>query len=216
FAELLLGEELPLLQLRVARIDDHVILKIDDLLQAGGLHVEQRPQAAGHGLEEPDVDDGGGKLDVAHALAADAAMRDLDAATVADHALVFHAAVLAAGAFPILLRAENALAEQAVLFRAIGAVVDGFRLLHLPERPAADVVRAGEANADRSVVVNAIVTGFTRTHTTYSLYLRGSRTWLACRGSNSLPPRKKEDHSPGRDGVRHRFKSAYCPIQARS
>ena len=58
---------------RVARIDDDVVLEVDDLFQAGGLHVEQRAQAAGHGLEEPDVDDRRGQLDVAHALAADAA-----------------------------------------------------------------------------------------------------------------------------------------------
>ena len=127
-------------------IDDHVVLEVDHLLQAGGLHVQQGAQAAGHGLEEPDVHDRGGQLDVAHPLAADAAVRDLHAAAVADHALVLHAAVLAAGAFPVLLRAEDPLAEQAVLFRAVGAVVDRLRLLDLAERPAADVVRAGQAD----------------------------------------------------------------------
>src|SRR5207244_3512229 len=120
---------------RLARIDDHVILEINDLLQAGGLHVQQGSQTAGHGLEEPDVHDRGGQLDVAHALAADAAVRYLDAAAVADHALVLHAAVLAAGALPVLLRPEDALAEQAVLLRAVGAVVDGLGLLDLAEGP---------------------------------------------------------------------------------
>src|SRR5205807_6593361 len=121
-------------------------------------------QAAGHGLEEPEVDDRGGQLDVAHALAADARVRDLDAAAVADHALVLHAAVLAAGALPVLLGAEDALAEQAVLLGAVGAVVDGLGLLDLAERPAADVVRAGEADAHRAVVVDAIVVNVTGTH----------------------------------------------------
>src|SRR5205807_8442593 len=100
---------------------------------AAGLHVQEGAQAAGHGLEEPDVDDGRGQLDMAHAFTADAAVGDLDAATVADHALVFHAAVLAAGALPVLFRAEDAFAEQAVFFRAIGPVVDRFRLLDLAE-----------------------------------------------------------------------------------
>src|SRR5207248_1709738 len=97
--------------------------------QAGRLHVEQRAEPARHRLEEPDVHDRGGQFDVAHALAADAAVRDLDAAAVADHALVLHAAVLAAGALPILLRAEDAFAEQAVFLGPVGAVVDGLRLL---------------------------------------------------------------------------------------
>src|SRR5205807_6750864 len=114
-------------------------------------------QWAGHGLEEPDVDDRGGQLDVAHALAADARVRDLDAAAVADHALVLHAAVLAAGALPVLFRAEDAPAEQAVLLGAVGAVVDGLRLLDLAERPGADVVRAGQADADGPVVVDPVV-----------------------------------------------------------
>src|SRR5205823_6774841 len=159
-AELLLGQELPLLQRRLAGFDDDVVLEVDDLLQAGRLHVQQRAQARRHRLEEPDVDDRRGQLDVAHALAADAAVRHLDAAAVADHALVFHAAVLAAGALPVLLGAEDALAEQAVLFGAVGAVVDRLGLLDLAERPGANVVWAREADAHRAVVVNAVVAAF--------------------------------------------------------
>ena len=72
-AEVLLGQELPLLERGVAGVDDDVVLEVDDPLQAGGLHVQQGAQAAGHRLEEPDVDDRRGQLDVAHPLAADAA-----------------------------------------------------------------------------------------------------------------------------------------------
>ncbi len=91
-------------------------------------------------------------------------MRHLDAAAVADHALVLHAAVLAAGAFPVLFRAEDALAEQTVLFRAVGAVVDRLGLLDLAERPGADIVRAGQADAHRAVVVDAIVVDVAGAH----------------------------------------------------
>src|SRR5206468_1199630 len=86
-----------------------------------------------------------------------AAMRDLDAAAIADHPLVLHAAILAARAFPVLFGTEDLLAEQPVLLGAIGAVVNRLGLLDLAERPAADVVRAGEADAHRSVVVDAVV-----------------------------------------------------------
>ncbi len=61
---------------------------------------------------------------------------DFPAAAVADHPLVLHAAVPTAGAFPVLLGAEDSLAEEAVLFGAVGPVVDRFRLLDLAERPA--------------------------------------------------------------------------------
>src|SRR5207253_683730 len=134
----------------------HVILEIDDLFQAGGLHVQERAQPARHGLEKPDMNDRGGQLDVAHALAADAAMRDLDAAAVADHPLVFHAAVFAAGAFPVLFRPEDTFTKQTVLFRTVRAVIDRLRLFDFAEGPAANIVGTRQADANRAVVVNAV------------------------------------------------------------
>ncbi len=95
-------------------------------------------------------------------------MRDLDAAAVADHTFVLHAAILAAGAFPILLRTKDALAEEPILFRPVGAVVDRFRLFDFAERPTADVVRTGKADPHGPVVVDAIVISFARTHGTHS------------------------------------------------
>ena len=78
---------------------------------------------------------GRGQLDVAHALAAHARQGDLDAALLADDALVLHALVLAAQALVVLGRAEDAGAEQAVTLGLEGAVVDGLGLLDLAERP---------------------------------------------------------------------------------
>src|SRR5690606_1219580 len=91
-------------------------------------------------------------------------MRDLDAATIADHALVLHAAILAAGAFPVFFRAKDALAEQPVTLGAIGAIVDRFRLFHFAERPATNIVRPSEADFHSRVVVNAIVGRFADAH----------------------------------------------------
>ena len=45
-AVLVFGEELLLLERRLARVDDDVVLEVDDLLQAGRLHVQQRAEAA--------------------------------------------------------------------------------------------------------------------------------------------------------------------------
>ena len=163
-AEFLLGEQLLLLQRRVLGVEHDVVLEVDHLLQAGGLHVEQRAQTAGHGLEEPDVDNRGGQFDMAHPLPANAAVRHFHAAAIADHPLVFHAAVFAAGAFPVLFRSENLLAHQAVFFRTVGAVVDRFGLLDLAKRPAANVVRPCQADLHGRIVIDAIVGGFADAH----------------------------------------------------
>src|SRR5690606_33840987 len=88
-----------------------------------------------HRLEEPDVRDRGGEVDVPHALAALTGRRDHHAALVADDPLVLDALVLAAGALPVLLRAEDALAEQAISLGAVGPVVDGLGLLDFAEGP---------------------------------------------------------------------------------
>ncbi len=127
------GEQLPRFERSVLGVNDHVILEVDHLLQARGLHVEQVAQAARHRLEEPDMHHRGGKLDMAHPLAAHAAVSDLHAAAVADHPLVFHPAILAAGTFPVFLRAKDALAEEAVLFGTVSAVVDRLGLLDFAE-----------------------------------------------------------------------------------
>src|SRR6202051_2289582 len=92
--------------------------------------------------------DGRGELDMAHALAPHARQRDLDAALLADNALVFHALVLAAQALVVLDRTEDAGAEQPVPLRLEGAVVDRLGLLDLAIGPRANALRAGDRDAD--------------------------------------------------------------------
>src|SRR5204863_6217812 len=85
--------------------------EVQHLLELARRDVEQVADAARHTLEEPDVRDRSGEVDVAHALAAHLLPRHLDAAALADDALVADALVLAAVALPVLRRAEDALAE---------------------------------------------------------------------------------------------------------
>src|SRR3982750_3405859 len=85
---------------------------------------------------------------MAHALAADLRDGNLDAALLADDALVLHALVLAAQALVILDRTEDACAEQAVTLRLERAVVDRLRLLDFAEGPAANLVGRRDADAD--------------------------------------------------------------------
>src|ERR1700712_196974 len=87
-----------------------------------------------------------GQLDVPHPLTTHLGASDLDAAALADDALEPDTLVLAAGALPVPGRPEDLLAEEPVLFRLEGAVVDGFRLLDLAVGPRANVVRGGETD----------------------------------------------------------------------
>src|SRR5439155_4013390 len=112
----------PLLALAVIRVENlldlllellHVLLaslvvdprddrggEVEDLLELLRRHVEQVADARGDALEEPDVRDGSRQVHVPHALPPDLRAGDLDAAALADDALVAHALVLAAVALP--------------------------------------------------------------------------------------------------------------------
>jgi hypothetical protein len=103
--------------------------------------------------------DGRSQRDVAHALAAHAAVRDFHAALGANNPLVLRALVPAAAALVVLLGAEDALTEQAVRFGPVGAVVDGLWLLDFAEAPAADIGRTRQGERDRAVVVHEVETG---------------------------------------------------------
>ncbi len=140
---------------------DHVGSEVDDLFELLGLELltglgahQQVCQPRAGATQVPDVDCGGSQLDVAHPLAANLGAGDLDATALADDALEANPLVLAAVALPVLGRAEDLLAEESVLLRLEGAVVDGLRLLHLAVGPHADAVRGGEADSELVEVVD--------------------------------------------------------------
>ncbi|MPL99056.1 hypothetical protein SDC9_45271 [bioreactor metagenome] len=107
--------------------------EVDHLLQVLGGTAQQQAEPAGDAPEVPDVHHRRGKLDMAHALTADPVVGDFHAAPIADDALELGAAALvfSAGALVALCGAEDALAEEPVLFRPEGPVIDGLGLLHL-------------------------------------------------------------------------------------
>ena len=145
---LALGEQLLLFQTGSARISDDIACKIQHLLQQAGADVQHQADAAGDALEVPDVADGSGQLNVAHALTADLGLGHFNAAAVADLALVADALILTAVALPVLGRSKNALTVQAVALRLQGTVVDGLRLFDLAVAPVADLLRGGKADLD--------------------------------------------------------------------
>src|SRR6185437_3941123 len=132
---LLFGQQLAILERGKARLKHDVIFKVQNPLEILQRHVEQQTDAARQRLEEPDVGDGRGQFDMAHALAPYARQRNLDRALLADNALVLHPLVLAAQALVILDRPEDARAKQAVALGLEGAVVDRLRLFNFAVRP---------------------------------------------------------------------------------
>src|SRR5439155_9213033 len=114
---------------------DEVRGEVDDLLEALRRDVEKVAEPARDALEVPDVGNGRGELDVAHALAPHLRARDLDAAPLADDALEADALVLAAVALPVARRSEDALTEEPILFGLQRPVVDRLRLLDLSVGP---------------------------------------------------------------------------------
>jgi hypothetical protein len=91
---------------------------------------------------------------VAHPLTAHLGARDLDAALVADDALVADALVLAAVALPVPAGTEDALVEQAVLLGTQRPVVDRLGLGDLALRPVTDLLGGSERDPDRVEVVD--------------------------------------------------------------
>src|SRR3954468_24659637 len=146
--ELVLRQELTLFQGRDAGLDHDVIFEVKDALEILQRHVKQQSDAARQRLEEPDVRNRRGELDVAHALTTNAREGHLDAALLADDSLVLHALVLAAQALVILDRPENAGAEQAVTLGLERAVVDRLRLFDLAVRPGQNLLGARDGNPD--------------------------------------------------------------------
>ena len=138
----------------VVHLGDDVVREVEDALQRARRHVQQQPQPARHALGEPDVRDGRGEADVAHPLAPHLGARHLDAALVADDALVTGALVLTAVALEVLGRAEDLLAEEPVLLRLQRAVVDRLGLRDLAVRPGLDLGGRGEREPDRVEVID--------------------------------------------------------------
>src|SRR5438046_4637423 len=117
-------------------------------------HVKQLADPRRDALEEPDVRHGRRQVHVTHPLTADLGPGDLDAAALADDALVADSLVLAAVALPVLRGTEDALAEEPVLLGLQRPVVDGLGLGDLTARPGPDLLGRGEADADGIAVVD--------------------------------------------------------------
>lgn len=146
---LLFGQQLAALERGQARLGDDIGFEVQHALDVTQGHVQHQADARRQRLEEPDVRDRRGQVDVTHALATHLGQGDFGAALFADHATVLHALVLAAQALVVLDRSEDGGAEQAVTLGLEGPVVDGFGLLHFAVGPRTNQVRRRQRDLDR-------------------------------------------------------------------
>ncbi len=136
-----------------AGVHHHVFLVVNDRLELLGRNAEQVTDLVRGGAEIPDVGHGNGQADVTHPFAAHLLLSHLDAAAVAHDAAVADPLVLSAVALVVLRGAEDALAEESVALRLVGAVVDGLRLEHFARRLLENLFRRGQADGDLVEVV---------------------------------------------------------------
>jgi hypothetical protein len=91
---------------------------------------------------------------VSHPLAPYLLPGHLDAAALADDALVADALVLAAVALPVLRRTEDAFAEETVALGLERAIVDRLRLGYLTRGPVADLLAGRKPDANGVEIID--------------------------------------------------------------
>jgi hypothetical protein len=94
---------------------------------------------------------------MAHPVAPYARPRNLDATPLADNALEAYPLVLPAVALPVLRRTEDTLAEEAILLRSKGTVVDGLGLRDLAAGPLSYLLGRDEADGDLLQLIDIYV-----------------------------------------------------------
>ena len=133
--------------------DHYILLIVDDSIQFLGRHTQKVTYLIRKGTEIPDVSNRYDEFDVTSTLTAHLLLCHLNTASVADDSLVADTLVLAAGALIVLGRTKDALAEQAVTFRLICTIINGFRLSHLTIRIFQDLLWRSETDGNLRKII---------------------------------------------------------------
>ena len=128
FQPFIFRQQLLVLQILVITwIKNDVAVEVNNLLYIAERHIQENGHIARDPLEVPNMGYRSGKLDEAHPMTANPALRDLNTTTFTNNAAVTHTFVLTAVAFPVLRRAKNLLAKKPVHLGLQRPVIDGFR-----------------------------------------------------------------------------------------
>ena len=115
-------------------LNDNITLVIDDLVQFFGRQAQQITDFIRKRTEVPDVCNRNHQGDVSHALTTYFLFGHFYTTAVTDDTFISDTLVFTTVAFVIFNRSKNALTEQAIALRFVGAVVDGFRFQNFTTR----------------------------------------------------------------------------------
>ena len=144
--ELTFSKKLAVLKSSFSRISNKIVFVVNDTLKLTSSHVKDKTDARWHTLIEPDVGDWHSQVNVAHALATNAAQGNFHSTTVTDRAFVLDAFVFSASTLPVTRWTEDFLTEETTLFRFECPVVDRLRIEHFTTGPAVDGFRISYGN----------------------------------------------------------------------
>ncbi len=154
FEILFLGEKIHLFQVGIARIDDNVLLVVEDGTETPNGEVQQQSHTRRHGTVIPDVRDRRRQLNMPHTLSAHLEVRDFDATTVTNHTLVSDGLKLSAITLPLFCSTENTLTEKPIFLGAQSPIIDGLGFLDLAVTPCPHLIRCGKLNSYTVKVLN--------------------------------------------------------------
>ena len=154
FHVLRLGQQLAFNQVSAfTRVKYDEAGKIQNFFQATRRNIQNQAHTAGDTFEVPDMGNRRSQFDVAHTVTTNLAAGNFNAALVADNTLITDAFIFAAMTFPILSRAKDSFAEQAIPFRLQGSVIDGFGFFYLAVGPGSNLVRRSQTDTHRHKII---------------------------------------------------------------
>ena len=136
-------------QIGLAGIQNDIVCEIQHFLQCSRRKVKDKSHTGRNTLEVPDMGYRSCQLDMSHTFTTNSSFGYLNAASVTDYAFVADFLIFTTMTFPVFAGSEDSLAEQTILFRFQGTVIDGLRLLHFAVGPLTDLVRRGQTDLDR-------------------------------------------------------------------
>ena len=139
--------------LHSTRLNDYVLLIINDSIQFLGWHTQQVTNLIWKRTEVPDMSYRNNKFDMTSTLTTNFLLCYLNTTTITNDSLITDALVLSAGALVVLGRTENALAEQTITFRLVCTIIDGFRLCNLTIRIFQDLLRRGKTDGNLRKII---------------------------------------------------------------
>ena len=148
FIKLIFVDQLAFCERGDARLNNDVTLKIEHLFNVLQRHIQHQRDTRWQGLQEPDVRNWGGKLNVTHTLTTHALKCDFHATLFAGYAFVFDALIFTAQALIILDRSKDTRTKETVAFWFERTVIDRLWLFNFAVRPAFDLIWAGKGDTD--------------------------------------------------------------------